>query len=130
MTLDLALLCIFGVPIPGIARSTMSAGHLILRDGKLVTLARLNNEIATPAFSDLANDGASKEAMSKAVCDKSLKVIYDFAHLCASLFNTHFALRTFMRAQSPILRASGQAFRRAGTVHTFGAGRSGTVNGC
>jgi hypothetical protein len=85
-------MCIFGVPIPGIARSTMSAGYLILRDGKLVTFARLNNEIATPAFSDLAIDGTSKEAVSKAVYDKSLKVIHDFAHLCASVSNTHLAL--------------------------------------
>jgi hypothetical protein len=70
MTLDLEVICISGVPIAGIAGTrAASARQFILRDRKLVGLARLDHHFATVSLPDAARNRTSEVTMMEPVDD-------------------------------------------------------------
>jgi hypothetical protein len=81
MTLDL-LICILGVPVAGIAViEAASARQFILRDGKLVGLAGLNDEFAPVSLPYAARNRTSEVTMTKPVEDDLTEAFKRLAEL-------------------------------------------------
>ena len=81
MALDFVI-CIFSVPISGIATFRPSARDFTFRDGELVALARPDQEVAL-TFDDLASDGIVEEAVLQAIYDETFKAIEGLTNLPA-----------------------------------------------
>jgi hypothetical protein len=68
MTLDRIVICMFDVPLAGIARlRALSARQFVLGDCELVGLARLDHEVAPVVLADPAGNGAAEVAMAQTI---------------------------------------------------------------
>ena len=85
MALDRIVICMFGVPIAGIARlRTMSARQLVHGDGELVGFPGLDHEIAAVVLADPAGNRASEVAMAQTVENDLVNLIERLALLRAA----------------------------------------------
>ena len=85
MALDRIVICMFGVPIAGIARlRTMSARQLVHGDRELVGLARFDHEFAPVSLADRARNGGAEVTVAQAIENDLANLVQRLAKLRAA----------------------------------------------
>ncbi len=104
MTLDRIVICMFGVPLPGITRLRASAWQFVLRDRELVRFAGLDHEVAAVVLADHARNGAAEVTVAQPIKHDLADAVKGVAKLGTAAFGG-IGMGTFLKHCAGTARA-------------------------